>query len=172
MIQCFTDISGSRGKILNVQFPVILGHEGAGIVESVGEGVTSVGPGDHVITLFLPQCKNCRTCLHETSNTCMQFFGYQNEGKLDENGTRFTCKGQNIHNFLGCSTFAEYTVVKEYSVAKINEKAPLDVVCLISCGFTTGYGAPIKTAKVKKGSTCAVWGLGTIGLAAVEGMDF
>lgn len=128
-----------------------MGHEGAAIVESVGEGVTSVKPGDHVITLFLPQCKNCRVCKHDSANTCLEFFGNQNKGILDESGTRVTCKGKNILQFLGCSTFAEYTVVKEFNLAKVNEKAPLDVVCLLSCGFTTGYGGAIKTANVKKG---------------------
>jgi S-(hydroxymethyl)glutathione dehydrogenase/alcohol dehydrogenase len=102
----------------------------------------------------------------------LEFFGNQSKGILDENGTRVSCKGKNILQFLGCSTFSEFTVVMEHNLAKINDKAPLDIVCLISCGFTTGYGGAIKTANVKKGSTCAVWGLGTIGLACVVGKIF
>lgn len=139
------------------------------MVESVGEGVNSIKIGDHVICLFLPQCKKCRVCNHEDSNTCLEFFNHQVKCLLDETSTRFTCKGQQILQFMGCSTFSEFTVVKEFSLAKINQKAPLDIICVLSCGFTTGYGAAAKTAKVKKGSTCAVWGLGTIGLAAVVG---
>lgn len=167
---CFTDISGSRGKILDVKFPIVLGHEAAGIVESVGDGVESLKAGDHVITLFLPQCKKCRVCQHKEANCCLEFtHGSQARGLLGDETSRFTARGKPLFQFLGVSSFSEYTVIKEFNLAKINPKAPLDVACLLSCGFPTGYGGSVKTAAVKPGSTCAVWGLGGIGLATVLG---
>ncbi|XP_064508018.1 alcohol dehydrogenase 1-like isoform X2 [Pseudopipra pipra] len=148
---CHTDEHVLKGCFPNVEFPVILGHEGAGIVESVGEGVTSVKAGDKVIPLCVPQCGECSFCLNPESNH------------------RFTCKGKQIHHYMWVSTFAEYTVVPEYAVAKIDPAAPLDKVCLLGCGFSTGYGAAINTAKVKPGSTCAIFGLGGVGLSVVMG---
>lgn len=167
---CFTDISASRGKILDVHFPVVLGHEASGIVESVGEGVTSVAVGDHVITLFLPQCKKCRVCKLDDANTCLEFTsGTQSRQLMEDETTRITCKGKQLLQFLGVSSFSEYTVLKEYNLVKINPAAPLDVAALLSCGFPTGYGGSVKTAAVKPDSVCAVWGLGGIGLATVLG---
>ena len=139
LFQCFSDISASRAKILNVHFPAVLGHEAAGIVESVGEGVESVKVGDHVITLFLPQCKNCRICKRNDANACLEFTsGTQSRQLLGDETTRISCKGKQLLQFLGVSAFSEYTVVKEFNLTKINPAAPLDIVCLLSCGFPTG----------------------------------
>lgn len=157
------------GKILGPNFPTVLGHEGAGIVESVGEGVTAFKTGDHVIPLFLPQCKECPVCKHETANFCLQFGGQQIKGLMPDGTSRLSCRGEKLFTFAGCSTFAEYAVLAEINLCKINDKAPLDKVCLLSCGVTTGYGAAVNTAKVKPGSSCAVWGLGALGLAVVLG---
>ena len=164
-----SDLSAGSGNIVGANFPVILGHEGAGIVESVGEGVTAFKTGDHVIPLFLPQCKQCVICKHETANFCLQFGGTNLKGLMPDGTTRFSCRGKKIFHFLGCSTFAEFTVLPEFNLCKINDKAPLDKVCLLSCGVSTGYGAAVNTAKVKPGSSCAIWGLGALGLAAVLG---
>uniref|UniRef100_A0A8B9S6X5 Alcohol dehydrogenase 1 n=1 Tax=Apteryx owenii TaxID=8824 RepID=A0A8B9S6X5_APTOW len=164
---CRTDDHVLGGYFPNIEFPVIPGHEGAGIVESVGEGVTSVKPGDKVIPLCLPQCGECCFCLNPDSNYCINFSESQN--LMPDKTSRFTCKGKQIHHFLWTSTFAEYTVMPEYAVAKIDAAAPLDKVCLLGCGFPTGYGAAINTAKVKPGSTCAVFGLGGVGLSVVMG---
>ncbi|XP_057648923.1 alcohol dehydrogenase 1-like isoform X1 [Chionomys nivalis] len=147
--------------------PAVLGHEGAGIVESVGEGVTSVKPGDKVIPLFSPQCGNCRICKHPESNLCVN--SAQLQGTLLDGTTRFTCKGKSIYNFISTSTFSQYTVVDEMAVAKIDAASPLDKVCLIGCGFSTGYGSAVKVAKVTPGSTCAVFGLGGVGLSVIIG---
>ncbi|XP_051645744.1 alcohol dehydrogenase 1-like isoform X2 [Manacus candei] len=166
---CHTDEHVLKGCFPNVEFPVILGHEGAGIVESVGEGVTSVKPGDKVIPLCLPQCGECSFCLNPESNYCLKCHLSEPQNLLPDKTTRFTCKGKQIHHYMWVSTFAEYTVVPEYAVAKIDPAAPLDKVCLLGCGFSTGYGAAINTAKVKPGSTCAVFGLGGVGLSVVMG---
>ncbi|XP_013869215.1 alcohol dehydrogenase 1 [Austrofundulus limnaeus] len=147
-------------------FPIVLGHEAAGIVESVGKGVTEFQPGDKVIPLFLPQCRECRLCKHPKTNLCEKKTPGQS-GNLKD--SKFTCKGQKLHQFMGTSTFSEYTVMNQNSVAKIDPAAPLDKVCLIGCGISTGFGAAINAAKVEPGSTCAVFGLGAIGLAAVMG---
>lgn len=147
----------------------MLGHEGAGIVESVGESVTRFQPGDHVIPLFLPQCRECKICKHETANLCVEFMGQQFKGLMRDGTSRLSCRGEKLFTFTGCSTFSEYSVLSENNLAKINVAAPLDKVCLLSCGVSTGYGAAVNTAKVKPGSTCAVWGLGALGLAAVLG---
>ncbi|NXI93570.1 ADH1 dehydrogenase, partial [Psophia crepitans] len=166
---CHTDEHLLNGGFPDVDFPVIPGHEGAGIVESVGEGVTSVKPGDKVIPLCLPQCGECTFCLNPESNYCLKSHLSKPQNLLPDKTSRFTCKGKQIHHFLWVSTFAEYTVVPEYAVAKIDAAAPLDKVCLLGCGFSTGYGAAINAAKVKPGSTCAVFGLGGVGLSVVMG---
>ncbi|XP_043917312.1 alcohol dehydrogenase class-3-like [Protopterus annectens] len=151
-------------------FPMILGHEGAGIVESIGEGVTNVKPGDAVIPLWLPQCGECKFCLNPDSNMCTKLSETnQTIGLMTDKTSRFTCKGQQLYHFMGTSTFSEYTVVSDFSVAKIDSAAALDKVCLIGCGFSTGYGAALKSAKVTEGATCVVFGLGGVGLAVVMG---
>ncbi|XP_028932681.1 alcohol dehydrogenase E chain-like [Ornithorhynchus anatinus] len=154
---------------LKVPFPVILGHEAAGIVESIGEGVTSVKPGDKVIPLFTSQCRECNVCKHPEGNFCLKSGLEAPNGVMQDGTTRFTCRGQAVHHFIGTSTFTEFTVVPEHSVAKIDAAAPLEKVCLIGCGFSTGYGSAIKVAKVTPGSTCAVFGLGGVGLSVIMG---
>ncbi|XP_075400986.1 alcohol dehydrogenase 6-like [Tenrec ecaudatus] len=165
-----TGLCGTEMKMLeNLRiYPIILGHEGAGIVESVGEGVSSVKTGDKVITLFLPQCGKCTSCLNPGGNVCIKFKESQN-GLMSDGTTRFTCKGKSVYHLTNTSTFTEYTVTKEIAVAKIDAGAPLEEVCLISCGFSTGYGAAINTAQVTPGSTCAVFGLGGVGLSVIMG---
>uniref|UniRef100_A0ABM5GK12 alcohol dehydrogenase n=1 Tax=Pogona vitticeps TaxID=103695 RepID=A0ABM5GK12_9SAUR len=154
---------------LKVNFPIILGHEAAGVVESVGEGVTGMKPGDKVIPIFLPQCGECSSCRHPRGNMCKKTdFGIPT-GLMDDGTSRFTYEGKPIYSFMGTSTFSEYTVVHEDSVVKIDASAPLEKVCLISCGFSTGYGAALNSAKVRPGSTCAVFGLGGVGLSVVMG---
>ncbi|XP_054845638.1 alcohol dehydrogenase 1A [Eublepharis macularius] len=149
--------------------PMVLGHEAAGVVESVGEGVTCVKPGDHVIPLFVPQCGNCSSCRSTRGNLCSQNDLSEPRGLMPDGTSRFTCKGKNLHHFISTSTFTEYTVVHETSVVKIDAAAPLEKVCLIGCGFSTGYGSAVQTAQVERGSTCAVFGLGGVGLSAVMG---
>lgn len=148
-------------------FPIVLGHEGAGIVESVGEGVTGFEPGDHAIPLFLSQCRECKGCKVKNSNSCKRTAG--GTGLMADGTSRFSCRGQRLFSFICCSTFSEYTVVSAINLSKINDKAPLDKVCLLGCGVTTGYGAAVNAAKVEPGSTCAVWGLGALGLSAILG---
>uniref|UniRef100_A0A8V0XDR4 Alcohol dehydrogenase I n=1 Tax=Gallus gallus TaxID=9031 RepID=A0A8V0XDR4_CHICK len=166
---CRTDDHVLDGTFPDLQFPVIPGHEGAGIVESIGEGVTSVKPGDKVILFPLPQCGECSFCLNPDSNYCLKSHLTEPQNLMPDKTTRFTCKGKQIQHFLWNSTFAEYTVVPEYTLAKIDAAAPLDKVCVFACGFSTGYGAAVNTAKVKLGSTCAVFGLGGVGLSVVMG---
>ncbi|XP_053779022.1 alcohol dehydrogenase E chain [Desmodus rotundus] len=149
--------------------PVILGHEAAGIVESIGEGVTTVKPGDKVIPLFVPQCGKCSVCKHPEGNLCLKNDIIMPQGTMQDGTSRFTCRGKTINHYLGISTFSQYTVVDEISVAKIDAASPLEKVCLIGCGFTTGYGSAVKVAKVTPGSTCAVFGLGGVGLSVVMG---
>ncbi|NXK01179.1 ADH1 dehydrogenase, partial [Corythaixoides concolor] len=165
---CRSDDHVVTGELV-VRFPIILGHEAAGVVESVGEGVTSVKAGDKVIPLFIPQCGECSSCLSTKSNLCSKNDIGSATGLMADGTTRFTCRGKAVHNFLGNSTFTEYTVVHESAVAKIDSAAPLEKVCLIGCGFSTGYGAAVQTAKVEPGSTCAVFGLGGVGLSVVMG---
>ncbi|XP_053362125.1 alcohol dehydrogenase class-3-like [Clarias gariepinus] len=150
-------------------FPFVLGHEGAGVVESVGSGVTNVQPGDKVILLMLPQCNECDYCLNPKTNYCLKIRGKIKQHMLADGTSRITCRGQQVNQFVGVSTFCEYTVVPEYNVAKIDRDAPLDKVCLLGCGVATGYGAAVNIAKVERGSVCAVFGLGAVGLAAVMG---
>uniref|UniRef100_A0A8C5MU01 Alcohol dehydrogenase n=1 Tax=Leptobrachium leishanense TaxID=445787 RepID=A0A8C5MU01_9ANUR len=165
---CGTDSSALSMVLCNVKFPMILGHEAVGIVESIGSGVTLVKPGDKVIPLFVPNCGVCRSCQSPNSNLCHKNDISTNRGLMEDNTTRFTCKGKPIHNFFSTSTFTEYTVVSEICVAKVDPKAPIEV-CLIGCGFATGYGAAINTAKVTPGSTCAVFGLGGVGFSTIIG---
>lgn len=166
---CHTDAYTLSGADSEGKFPCILGHEGGGIVESIGEGVTSVKPGDHVVPLYIPQCRQCKFCKSKKTNLCSIIRSTQGAGVMPDGTSRFRCKGETVYHFMGTSTFSEYTTVAEISVAKVNEAAPLDKVCLLGCGITTGYGAAINTAQVEEGSTCAVWGVGCVGLAVIMG---
>lgn len=167
---CHTDAYTLGGHDPEGVFPCILGHEGAGIVESVGDDVTSVKPGDHVVPLYIPQCKDCKFCNSPKTNLCSKIRLTQGKGVMPDGTSRFTCQGKKLFHFMGCSTFSEYTVVAEISIAKVNEEAAMDKICLLGCGISTGYGAVLNTAKVEEGSTCAVWGLGAVGLAVVMGL--
>uniref|UniRef100_A0A672ZF39 S-(hydroxymethyl)glutathione dehydrogenase n=1 Tax=Sphaeramia orbicularis TaxID=375764 RepID=A0A672ZF39_9TELE len=166
---CHTDAYTLSGSDPEGLFPVILGHEGAGTVESVGEGVTKFKPGDTVIPLYVPQCGECKFCKNPKTNLCQKIRVTQGQGLLPDKTSRFTCKGKQVFHFMGTSTFSEYTVVADISLAKVNDKAALDKVCLLGCGISTGYGAAINTAKVEPGSTCAIFGLGAVGLAVIMG---
>lgn len=166
---CHTDAYTLDGFDSEGKFPVVLGHEGGGIVESVGDGVTHVAPGDHVIPLYIPQCNECVFCKSPKTNLCSKIRMTQGGGVMPDGTSRFTCKGQTVYHFMGCSTFSEYTVVADISVCKVDSAAPLEKVCLLGCGISTGYGAALNTAKVEPGSTCAVWGLGAVGLAVIMG---
>ncbi|XP_037551041.1 alcohol dehydrogenase 1-like [Nematolebias whitei] len=166
---CHTDLYHLLERMPKDGFPTVLGHEAAGIVESVGPGVTEFQPGDKVIPLFLSQCKECRFCKSTKTNQCELAWKRTRQDVMAGVETRFTCKGKKILQFTGTSTFSEYTVIDQIAVAKIDPDAPLDKVCLIGCGICTGYGAAVNTAKVEPGSTCAVFGLGAVGLAAVMG---
>nr|AAM34269.1 ADH-like protein [Rattus norvegicus] len=166
---CRSDDHAVSGSLFT-PLPAVLGHEGAGIVESIGEGVTCVKPGDKVIPLFSPQCGKCRICKHPESNLCCQTKNLtQPKGALLDGTSRFSCRGKPIHHFISTSTFSQYTVVDDIAVAKIDAAAPLDKVCLIGCGFSTGYGSAVQVAKVTPGSTCAVFGLEGVGLSVVIG---
>ncbi|XP_069486771.1 alcohol dehydrogenase 1-like isoform X2 [Ambystoma mexicanum] len=166
---CRSDDHAVRGRISNLKFPIILGHEGSGVVESIGEGVTNFQTGDHVIPLYIPQCGECSCCLNPESNFCLKNDLIQGKGLMADNTSRFTYKGRVIHHFMSSSTFTEYTVVNEISLCRIDSTANLEKVCLIGCGFSTGYGAAINTAKVKPGTSCVVFGLGGVGLSAIIG---
>lgn len=166
---CHTDAYTLSGCDPEGLFPVILGHEGGGIVESIGEGVTHVQPGDHVIPLYVPQCKDCEFCKNPKTNLCQKIRVTQGQGFMPDGTSRFSCNGKTLFHFMGCSTFSEYTVVAAISVCKVDSSAGLDKVCLLGCGISTGYGAALNTAKVEPGSSCAVFGLGAVGLAAIMG---
>lgn len=167
---CHTDLHHLLENMPKEGFPTVLGHEAAGIVESVGPGVTEYQPGDKVVPLFIRQCRNCHFCKNPKTNQCVDAWAATSRYNVMAPPTsRFTCKGKEILQFTGTSTFAEYTVVHETAVAKIDPAAPLDKVCLLACGVSTGYGAAVNNAKVEPGSTCAVFGLGAVGLAAVMG---
>jgi len=166
---CHTDLYTASGADPSGYSPTVLGHEGAGVVERVGDGVTSVAPGDHVVTLFSPQCRECVHCRDPRTNLCLAIREQQNLGFLPDGTTRLSRDGEPIRHFMGTSTFAEYTVMPEIALAKINADAPLDRACLFACGLSTGLGAAINTAKVEPGSTCVVFGAGMVGLGAVIG---
>ncbi|ABD79316.1 S-(hydroxymethyl)glutathione dehydrogenase/class III alcohol dehydrogenase [Saccharophagus degradans] len=166
---CHTDAFTLSGEDPEGIFPAILGHEGGGIVEALGEGVTSVAVGDHVIPLYTPECGECKFCLSGKTNLCQKIRATQGKGLMPDGTTRFYKDGQPIYHYMGTSTFSEYTVLPEISLAKVNQKAPLEEVCLLGCGVTTGMGAVMNTAKVKEGDTVAIFGLGGIGLSAVIG---
>src|SRR6059058_3579564 len=166
---CHTDLYTASGVDPSGYAPTVLGHEGAGVVERVGDGVTSVAPGDHVVTLFSPQCRECVHCVSPRTNLCLAIREQQNQGFLPDGTTRLSREGEPIRHFMGTSTFAEYTVMPEIALANINRDAPLDRACLFACGLSTGLGAAINTAKVEPGSTCVVFGAGMVGLGAVAG---
>ncbi len=166
---CHTDAFTLSGEDPEGIFPSVLGHEGAGIVVDVGEGVTSLAPGDHVIPLYTAECRECKFCLSGKTNLCQKVRATQGKGLMPDGTTRFSYNGEPIHHYMGCSTFSEYTVVNEISLAKINSEANPEQVCLLGCGVTTGIGAVHNTAKVKAGDTVAVFGLGGIGLAVIQG---
>ncbi|MEO1680800.1 MAG: S-(hydroxymethyl)glutathione dehydrogenase/class III alcohol dehydrogenase [Pseudomonadota bacterium] len=168
---CHTDEFTLSGADPEGAFPAILGHEGAGIVQEVGPGVTSVKPGDHVIPLYTPECRECEYCHHPKTNLCQKIRSTQGAGVMPDGTSRFsTLDGDQILHYMGCSTFSNYTVMPEISLAKIRKDAPFDKVCYIGCGVTTGIGAVIFTAKVEIGSRCVVFGLGGIGLNVIQGL--
>ncbi|XP_076998863.1 all-trans-retinol dehydrogenase [NAD(+)] ADH4 isoform X2 [Tamandua tetradactyla] len=170
---CHTDVHALNPELNEIVFPVILGHEGAGIVESIGPGVVNFKPGDKVIPLYTPQCRKCKFCLSPQTNICKKLSRSKNliadQELMEDKTSRFTCKGKPVYHFMGISTFSQYTVVSDINLAKIDDDANLEKVCLLGCGFSTGYGAAINTAKVTPGSTCAIFGLGGVGLSAVMG---
>jgi len=166
---CHTDAFTLSGDDPEGIFPSILGHEGGGIVEMVGEGVTSVEVGDHVIPLYTAECGECKFCKSGKTNLCQAVRETQGKGLMPDGTTRFSIDGKPIYHYMGCSTFSEYTVLPEISLAKVNKEAPLEEVCLLGCGVTTGMGAVLNTAKVQEGDTVAIFGLGGIGLSAIIG---
>jgi S-(hydroxymethyl)glutathione dehydrogenase / alcohol dehydrogenase len=166
---CHTDLYTASGVDPSGYAPTVLGHEGAGVVEAVGPNVTLVEPGDHVVTLFSPQCGECVHCLDPRTNLCLAIREQQGKGYLPDGTTRLSRDGEDIRHFMGTSTFAEHTVMPEIALAKIDPEAPLDGAALCACGLSTGLGAAINTAKVQQGSTCVVFGAGMVGLGAVAG---
>jgi len=166
---CHTDEFTRSGADPEGLFPVIFGHEGAGIVVDVGAGVTSVQKGDHVIPLYTPECRSCKSCLSRKTNLCTAIRATQGKGVMPDGTSRFSIGGQKVHHYMGCSTFAQHTVLPEIALAKIRSDAPFDKVCYIGCGVTTGLGAVFWTAKVTPGSNVVVFGLGGIGLNVVQG---
>jgi S-(hydroxymethyl)glutathione dehydrogenase/alcohol dehydrogenase len=166
---CHTDEFTRSGADPEGLFPSILGHEGAGIVVDVGPGVTTLKKGDHVIPLYMPECRQCKSCLSHKTNLCTSIRATQGKGLMPDGTSRFSLGGKPIHHYMGCSTFSNFTVLPEIAVAKIREDAPFDKVCYIGCGVTTGIGAVINTAKVEPGANVVVFGLGGIGLNVVQG---
>ncbi len=167
---CHTDEFTLSGGDPEGIFPSILGHEGAGVVVDIGRGVTSVKKGDHVIPLYTPECRQCKSCLSGKTNLCTAIRGTQGQGLMPDGTSRFKLGGETLYHYMGCSTFANHTVLPEIAVAKIREDAPFDKVCYIGCGVTTGIGAVINTAKVEAGANCVVFGLGGIGLNVLQGL--
>ncbi len=166
---CHTDAYTLDGLDSEGIFPSILGHEGAGIVRDVGAGVTSVKPGDHVIPLYTPECRQCKSCLSGKTNLCTAIRATQGKGMMPDGTSRFSYKGETIYHYMGCSTFSNFTVLPEIAVAKIREDAPFDKTCYVGCGVTTGVGAVTNTAKVQAGDNVVVFGLGGIGLNVIQG---
>jgi S-(hydroxymethyl)glutathione dehydrogenase/alcohol dehydrogenase len=166
---CHTDMYSASGVDPSGYAPCVLGHEGAGVVEAVGEGVTSVAPGDHVVTLFSPQCGECVNCRSGKTNICIAIREQQNQGFLPDGTPRLSRDGEQLRHFMGCSTFAEATVMAEISLAKVNPEAPHEAAALFACGLSTGLGAAMYRAQVEPGSTVVVFGLGMVGLGAVVG---
>jgi S-(hydroxymethyl)glutathione dehydrogenase/alcohol dehydrogenase len=166
---CHTDMYTASGVDPSGYAPTVLGHEGGGVVEAVGPGVASLEVGDHVVTLFSPQCRECEHCRSGRTNLCMAIREQQNKGYLPDGTTRLSRDGEPIRHFMGTSTFAEYTVMPEISLAKVNREAPMEAACLFACGLSTGLGAAMYTAEVRTGTTCVVFGAGMVGLGAVAG---
>jgi S-(hydroxymethyl)glutathione dehydrogenase/alcohol dehydrogenase len=166
---CHTDMYTASGVDPSGYAPTVLGHEGAGVVERCGAGVTLVGEGDHVVTLFSPQCGECVHCVSPLTNLCLAIREQQNRGYLPDGTTRLSLGGEPLRHFMGTSTFAQYTVMPQIALARIDREAPLDRACLFACGLSTGLGAAIRTAQVREGSTCVVFGAGMVGLGAVAG---
>lgn len=166
---CHTDLYTASGADPSGYAPTVLGHEGAGVVEQIGPDVTDLAPGDHVVTLFSPQCRECLHCIDPRTNLCLAIRDQQNKGYLPDGTTRLSRDGEPIRHFMGTSTFAQYTVMPQIALARIDPEAPLDRACLFACGLSTGLGAAMFTARVEPGSTCAVLGAGMVGLGAVAG---
>src|SRR6202000_2125191 len=166
---CHTDAYTLDGFDSEGIFPSILGHEGAGIVREIGSGVTSVKPGDHVIPLYTPECRQCKSCLSQRTNLCTAIRATQGKGVMPDGTSRFKCDNAQVFHYMGCSTFSNFTVLSEMAVAKVREDAPFDKICYIGCGVTTGIGAVIYTAKVWPGANVVVFGLGGIGLNVIQG---
>jgi S-(hydroxymethyl)glutathione dehydrogenase/alcohol dehydrogenase len=166
---CHTDAYTLSGRDPEGLFPCVLGHEGAGVVEEVGPGVASVAPGDHVIVLYTPECRQCKYCLSGKTNLCITLRATQGKGIMPDGTSRLSRGGRMIHHYMGTSSFAECTVLPEIAVAKVRKDAPFDKICLLACGVTTGIGAVLNTAKVTPGSSVAVFGLGGVGLAVIQG---
>ena len=166
---CHTDAFTLSGDDPEGVFPAIMGHEGAGIVREVGEGVTSVKPGDHVIPLYVPECRSCEYCLNPKTNLCITLRSTQGQGLMPDGSSRFSLNGKQLFHYMGCSTFSNFTVLPEIAVAKVRDDAPFDKICYIGCGVTTGIGAVAFEAKVEPGSNVVVFGLGGIGLNVIQG---